>query len=493
MDLKVPQKAVDAVQTVVLTLPWVCAWQMGPIITSTQWLLSGLALSWVMATQVSATSLVHALRLASLMSAGFACVQFFSKDLAFWVGWIAVPAGQDIYANLFQRNLLATLCALGGWVWLSSHSGSEGPQKLNNAEMIMMALALVLIAMANAMTSSRIGALNWIVATLMCFRYARSQQQRGLAVLALVAYFAWVVVLPDIEKAVSRPSQGLAERITDASAYTRWALWANVIELIEQKPGLGHGWGGLAYAHYSAAFSGVRFMEMLDNAHNLPLHLAVELGVPFTVIAFGVLLWWVRCARSWVEQDEGQQVAWGILIIVGIHSLVEYPLWYGPFLLTTVVAISVLYKSRWQSWRLECTVFVQHLIRYTMSLSATALILGLVWVAFDYHRVSQIYLQPEQRSAAYATDPMGVAKKSVFFRNHAKFAELQTTPLSRETAPRVFALASELVRWSPEPRIIEKLIESAVMLGRDDVAAFHIRRLSVAYPAAYAAWSMRQK
>ena len=122
---------------------------------------------------------------------------------------------------------------------------------------------------------------------------------------------------------------------------------------------------------------------------------------------------------------------------------------------------------------------------------AALLLVGTAFVAFDYHRVSQIYIAPEERSSWYAADPLAAAKRSVLFQSQAKFAELQITQLSKETAPRVLQLSSELIGWSPEPRIIEKLIESSVMMGLDDLAMFHLKRYRIAYPNAHAAWAAR--
>jgi O-antigen polymerase len=50
-----------------------------------------------------------------------------------------------------------------------------------------------------------------------------------------------------------------------------------------------------------------------------------------------------------------------------------------------------------------------------------------------------------------------------------------------------------MVQWSPEPRVIEKLIESAVMMEAYDIALFHWRRYRVAYPQAYADWRARNE
>jgi hypothetical protein len=75
---------------------------------------------------------------------------------------------------------------------------------------------------------------------------------------------------------------GIFTRLSEGapSCSSRTTLWSNVLELIGQKPWFGWGWGRLDYAHYITLFDGPRFCDILDNAHNLPLHLAVELGVP---------------------------------------------------------------------------------------------------------------------------------------------------------------------------------------------------------------------
>jgi O-antigen polymerase len=186
-------------------------------------------------------------------------------------------------------------------------------------------------------------------------------------------------------------------------------------------------------------------------------------------------------------------LAWGILMVIGIHSMVEYPLWYGPFFMTTLICIGILCGDLWRNWLLAGTDSARRAINLGVKAFALLLLAATTFAAFDYHRVSQIYLQPEQRSSWYADDPLGAAKKSVLFQSHAKFAELQITPLSKATAARVLELSSELVHWSPEPRIIENLIESATMMGLDELATFHLQRYKVAYPAAYARWAQAAK
>jgi len=79
------------------------------------------------------------------------------------------------------------------------------------------------------------------------------------------------------------------------------------------------------------------------------------------------------------------------------------------------------------------------------------------------------------------------------FTDHVDFALLTTTALTRENASQVHTLATELLHFSPEPRVIEKLIESALLLGRDDEVAFQLRRYRVAYPEDHARWARAQR
>ncbi|MET0312087.1 MAG: Wzy polymerase domain-containing protein, partial [Burkholderiaceae bacterium] len=106
----------------------------------------------------------------------------------------------------------------------------------------------------------------------------------------------------------------------------------------------------------------------------------------------------------------------------------------------------------------------------------------------DYHRVSQLYLPAESRAAAYGSDALGHAKRSVLFGAQAQFAELTLTPLTRANAETIHAQARALLHYSPEPRVVEKLIESAVMTGRDEEALLHLMRFRAAFPEDYARW-----
>jgi Virulence factor membrane-bound polymerase, C-terminal/O-Antigen ligase len=280
---------------------------------------------------------------------------------------------------------------------------------------------------------------------------------------------------------------GVFARMAEGSAgcQSRLTLWSNVLLLIAQKPWFGWGWGELDYAHFVTLYPGERFCDILDNAHNLPLHLAVELGVPTAMVLCGVVGWLVWRAKPWRESDPTRQLAWAVLAVIGLHSMLEYPLWYGPFQLTVALCV----------WML-CTIPAKHLeMRNVWALpfgirasAASVLLIVCAYAAWDYWRISQIYIAPERRNAAYRTDTLAKIQSSWLFQNQVKFAELTITELTPANAEHMYELALGLLHFSPEPRVAQKLIESATMLGKNTEAVYYLQRFKAAFSKEYAEW-----
>ena len=181
-------------------------------------------------------------------------------------------------------------------------------------------------------------------------------------------------------------------------------------------------------------------------------------------------------------------MAWGVLAVIMLHSMLEYPLWYGPFQVAFGLCVCIL----WPVADVQAGTSGRFIRMATLRISLIgALLASIAYVAWDYHRISQIYLAPQARDAAYRDDTLEKIRESRLFKNQVRFAELTTTPLTRSNAEWTFQTAGDLLHFSPEPRVIEKLIESAVMLGRDDEAMFHLVRYRAAFPADHAKWRNR--
>jgi hypothetical protein len=260
---------------------------------------------------------------------------------------------------------------------------------------------------------------------------------------------------------------------------SRLVLWSNVLHLIAQEPLAGWGWGELDFAHFTTLYGGPRFCDILDNAHNLPLHLAVELGIPAALaVCLGAGLWAWR-QRPWREQAPLRQFAWALLALMLLHSMLEYPLWYGPFQVAFGAAIG---------WLLPVQRAPRPWAHATGAALALASLAAIGHAAWDYERVSQIYLTMEERRPAWREDTLAHVRKSWLFSGQARFADLTLANVTSANAAAMHAQAMEALHYSPEPRVIERAIESATLLGREQEAVLHLARYRAAFPREYQAW-----
>jgi O-antigen ligase len=428
---------------------------------------------------------------AGLISSVIGLCQYFGVASHF-SPWMSQTEVGMAFANLRQRNQFATLSniSLAALLWLIATTGRFAWR----SQWLMLAAA-GLLAAGNAASSSRTGLLQLgLLCALFGIWGGWSQPMlRRVLLVAVGTYALTTLALPWLA-GLDLSAQGMLARLHagDQLCASRLTLWSNVLHLIAQKPWLGWGWGELDYAHYVTLYNGPRFCEILDNAHNLPLHLAVELGIPAALAICGAFAWWVLRQRPWSETNPTRQLAWGVLAVVLLHSLLEYPLWYGPFQMAAGLCVLLLWRGASVKGPPKYQLN-KPLAQILRPLSAIVLIAFTAYAAWEHHRVSQIYMVPEARDEAYRDDTLVKIRDSRLFRNQVRFAELSLTPLNRDNARWTFDTATALLHYSPEPRIIEKLIESAVMLGRDDEAMAHMARYRAAFPADYARWTQANK
>jgi O-antigen ligase len=431
--------------------------------------------------------LVVGLIAAAVISAILGILQYvgWARELSPWVNQ---PLKGDAFANLRQRNQFASLTSIGlvavlGWVAAQS--------KAHNMSRSAWVLAWVLInvlAAGVACTVSRTGAMQWaLVGVLMAawgWRSAKHDEafSKGLIWLALaspVLLAVWSVLMPWVAlQTTGEWGASMILRVTGqaqdyAACGGRRVLWANVLALIAQHPWLGWGWGETDYAHFMTGYSSLRFCDMLDNAHDFPLHLALEFGLPFALAVMAVFGVWILRRTPWREQQAWRVMAWCLLLVLGLHSLLEYPLWYGPFQMTLGLAIGLL----WAPHNAQTDVDAHTERQEGPMLVAALLFIGCLYAAWDFNRVGQIYRQAASRDAAYKDNPLHHAKQSWLFKNQADFAEVTTQTVTADNAAELYPQALRVMHYSPEARVVQRVIDSGTLLGHDKEAQELAERL----------------
>ena len=481
-----------ALLVLLLVLPWVNPFELGPMAGAEQYLLSLVALTALLLvswwSEISLSETMHWLAVswlvAALLSTVFAVIQYagLAHHLTPWVN--LAPPG-TVYANLRQRNLLASLISLGlvAVIWLAGHRNrAEAPPSW------AWLLAAAWLGLGNGLSASRTGLLEWLLLLGLFGLLWRRSQVPGMPRLLLAAAVGFVFA------ALLLPLLGLTDpgllarfQFESLACLSRKALWSNVLYLIGQQPLTGWGWGGLIYAQFITLFPGLRFCSMLDNAHNLPLQLAVEFGLPAALLVCGYVLWKLVLARPWAERDRQRQWAWAGLTVIGLHSLLEYPLSYGPFQLAALGYLLALLPtssdpaSRWgRFWRLAAAW------RVGVAMGVLALA---AFATQCYLRVRSYYPPSGQRLAPFAQGYMAVQPRPWLFGEWLDFAEVANTAVTDTNAAHMLDLSERVVQWRPVPAIIEPLLLSAVLAQRHDLALAYVERYKAAYPPEYAEWA----
>lgn len=451
-------------------------------------MVRSVALAWLVAASVNAL---------------IGLLQYF--DATTWAGqWVNHTAIGEAFGNLRQRNQFATLMNIGlaALLWLAAKLPRPTP-KTPWLTLLLLAAA-VLMGTGNAASSSRTGLMQLVlIAALTVWWWHQASGPFGrtkllmpvfqVLLMALVSYTVALLLLPLLAGLDPLASGAWARlRSGDTPCASRLTLWDNVLHLIAQKPWLGWGWGELDYAHFMTLYPGARFCDILDNAHSLPLHLAVELGLPLALLVCGAAAWLVWCTQPWRELDASRQLAWAVLAVIGLHSLLEYPLWYGPFQMAALLSFWLLWHAVPRHATLNSNMHFRPQKQYLYASVALTTLAFCGYAGWNYQLASQIYLPPSSRMVDYQNDTLKKISKVALFQDQVRFATLTTTELDAKNAQEMHDLALDMLHFSPEARTVELLLESSKLLGHEEEMRFFAARYKAAFPEAYAKWVATQ-
>jgi hypothetical protein len=194
-----------------------------------------------------------------------------------------------------------------------------------------------------ALTGSRspwlyLGAL--VVFALLLHRLRRETASRKLAVLACSLLPGFVaahglVTLPFLVPDETLPMVTSADRLFQIAGGVgpRLEKWGEAWQMFLAAPVLGAGFGQFAWHHflYQAAGGASLAAGSFNHSHNIVLQLLAETGIAGALIIVGAVLAWLAGLRR-VRFDLEWWWLLALLGVIGIHSLLEYPLWYAYFL-----------------------------------------------------------------------------------------------------------------------------------------------------------------
>ena len=378
--------------------------------------------------------------LAGAASVAIGLIQVFAPH---WADgdWIARSgiAGRAV-GNMRQPNHLATLLL---WSVVALVPLIESRRAATRRLWPWMAGTLFsLLLFGVILSGSRTGLVGLLILVgwgLFDRRLSRLSQGLLIASPLICAVSWWLLDLLAAAQGSGAPL-GAAARVSEGDpSGGRFAIWRDTLMLIRQNPLPGVGFGEFNFAWSLTPFPH-RHHAFFDHTHNLLLQLAVELGIPLALVILGLLGWGLwqafdRTRRVGSFEGASLRAAFVMVLLMALHSQLEYPLWYAYFLLPTAFAWGLCLgagqghdppaaAARRSPWVLAAGI---------------ALLLGAALMFIDYRRVVVIFAPAED--AVPLAQRITDGRRSWFFAHHADYA-LVTTPDEPVTEPGAFGRAT---------------------------------------------------
>jgi len=387
-----------------------------------------------------------------------------------------------VYGNLAQKNHFAAQIALG----LASVTYLFGRRRLGGLVAGGCIAVLLLVSAFAAARSSWLYLAAFTIIALLARQFRRDGESRRLAFLALWLLPGFLVAQGVAMLVV--PTQGLqvtsAQRVFEVASGidARVELWGDAWRLFLGAPILGSGWGQYPWHHFlSQASSGASAAPgVFNHAHNLALHLLAETGVIGFLIIFGAVVIWLLDLRK-VTIDAGWWWLLALLSVIGIHSLLEFPLWYAYFLGPAALLVG-LGANRSVSIRFQGT------LRLIVGVCLLTGALNLFGVLAPYRDFERLLFTPESAASAQSEDRLlGPAIAGVYreplLTPYAELAIAYSVPVSRERLQDRLELTARTMRFAPVATVVYRHALLLALAGERAAAMRQLERSIEVYPA----------
>lgn len=406
-------------------------------------------------------------------------------QLAHWqAGGLVMPmVGPRVHANLAQPNHFAAYTSLGLFSLCYLYAG----RRIN---LLLALAAAALLLLAADLSGSRSIWAYLCAATLIALWThwrARTAQTRML-VNAVVAVFAGMVLVSMLTIGLSELSalpgdslqrlhSGSERLLGDVSGSShRRDIWSAAWHMFERAPLAGVGFAGFAYRYFLWRGQSPQELpeEIVDHAHNVVLQMLAEFGLPGGILLIVTgLAWYAVMLRSRASARQWWTLT--LVSVIGLHSLVEYPLWYAYFLGPLALLVGAADRSLLQ------TRFARG--ARTVVIGVAAILICLLIGVFEDYRLTEnfaIESAATRDNRKVIVEAANASRTSVF----GHFIELgisRTITLNQQALDAKLVLNDRVLHLFPAPDVAYR--QSALAAMRGDAAAFRLwDQAADAYP-----------
>lgn len=276
---------------------------------------------------------------------------------------------------------------------------------------------------------------------------------------------------------------------------TRLQLWRTGLAVFAQHPWLGAGVGQFscnAYVLVGTHPDGT-FIGRAEHAHNLFIHLLAEFGIvaPLLVLVLGI-----RWCLAFVRTTWSPAHVWiaAVLLILGVHSQLEYPLWYVFFLGIAALALGMGNEDGSGN---SSTLLRPQITRVGRMLLASILLFGgltLFHLFKDYRTleqaVNQQMMQARQNRTSWSETLVDLKRLhgESLFSHYVDLAYGHllaldpSDPTARQALKDKILICQRALRFSPVDPVVFTLAYLLALDGRAEDAKIALQQALNTYP-----------
>ena len=397
---------------------------------------------------------------------------------------ITAKTSHAVYGNLAQPNHYANYIALG----MISLGLLYARFSMRIWQVVVLAAPMLFVMVLSGSRSSWLYLLS--AAGLAFLWQRRDQTLRPLLYFTLVLLLAFglmhfVVQIPWLEGATG--SVTTTERLfgDNASGAIRLHLWREAVLIFLQFPLLGAGFGQFAFQHFqlAAELHNPALTGLYNNAHDLVMQTAAEAGLSGVLILLGTLGMWFRQSVRGTQFTIYHWWGYAILAVLGIHSLLEYPLWYLYFMGVAAIMLGIFDTT---TYRLE----LRNVGRVSAAIMLVLGALSLTQMFLGYKRLENALVMRGKTSTDRSLvprvqDELMAVHQSPLLGSYAELFIASTMELSADHLEQKLELNERALRFIPIAPVVYHQVSLLALSDRQAEAKAQLERAIWSYPMDY--------
>jgi O-antigen ligase len=309
----------------------------------------------------------------------------------------------------------------------------------------------------------------------------------GFGLMHLAVLIPWLAGPGSTVTSLDRmSSNGIASFATGGDIAIRLNIWREAGLMLAQFPMLGIGFGQFAWHHFllGPSLGSMHLTGMYNNAHNLVMQLAAETGLSGLLIFAATL-----SPLAWrISKAPRTPYLWwgcGLLVVVGVHSLLEYPLWYAYFLGIAAVTLGVLDTG---NYRLK----LRNLGRLSVAVVLLLGVLSLTQVWDGYRKLEAVLaLRPaSETDAVYVSrmrDGFVEAQQQALLRPYAELFMSSLIDASEDHLAEKLDLNERAMHFVPASEVVYREVLLLALAGKQAEAQQQLQLAAWSFPGDFPA------